>query len=192
MNIPNRLTLARFGMTLVFVGLAAIPASASHALLCWRIGYVIAILGGMTDFLDGYLARKYNQVTNFGKLMDPLADKIFTVSAFVVLSEHGLLPGWVTIIVLTREFAVTGLRTMAAQSGQDIAAGWSGKVKTMAQMLVLLYGGLFWTCIIEPTTPGYFWLHLFWLVVLYGVAALTVYTGIEYFWKGRQLYAQDT
>lgn len=193
MNLPNKITVSRFFMTMLFVALAIAPADYEHHLLFWRASYFTAFLAGITDWLDGYLARKYNLVTNFGKLMDPLADKIHTVSAFVVLTEYGVVPGWITILILTREFAVTGLRVMAAKEGIVIAAAPIGKLKTGAQFIVLAVGGLIWVDWLPQSLWGrVLWGQVvIWDVILYGVVILTVYTGFDYFHKGRALYLGD-
>lgn len=198
MNLPNKLTVSRLFMTLLFVALASIPRH--HAVIgdiemgWWKVGYVIAVLAGITDFLDGYIARKYNLITDFGKLMDPLSDKVHTISSFVVLTAFDVVPLWVTCVILTREFAVNGLRTMAAKHGQVIAAKNIGKIKTVLQMLILALGGFIWLEWIpmdnklNGTTPAIYWT---WKGLLWGIAALTVYSGIEYYWKGRRLYMND-
>ena len=96
LNLPNKLTVLRLLGTLIFLAFASIPASVESHLTWWRIGYVVAVIAAWTDFFDGYLARKYDLVTDFGKLMDPLADKVFTLTCFVVLTSHGYVPAWIT------------------------------------------------------------------------------------------------
>ncbi|MBQ2218453.1 MAG: CDP-diacylglycerol--glycerol-3-phosphate 3-phosphatidyltransferase, partial [Firmicutes bacterium] len=129
MNLPNKLTLARIIAVPVFVVLYMrglfIPA------------FIIFILASLTDMLDGKIARKYNLITNFGKIMDPLADKILVYSAFCLMVEDGAVPSWMLIIILLREFAVSGMRTVAAANGIVIAAGMSGKIKTVLQMIAV-------------------------------------------------------
>ena len=194
MNLPNKLTLARFILTMVMIVLAALPPSTTENLLHWKIGFIIGFIAGFTDFLDGYLARKYDLVTDFGKLMDPLADKIFTVSGFVILVQYGHLPGWVAIVILTREFGVTGLRGMAAAKGEVIAAASIGKLKTLLQMLTLLLGGFIWVgwLSLDMQLPGInVGLETIWTTVYWLVAAVTVYSGIDYFIKGRNLYVKE-
>ena len=194
MNLPNRLTLARFILTMVMIVLAALPPSTTENLLHWKIGFVIGFIAGVTDFLDGYLARKFDLVTDFGKLMDPLVDKIFTVSGFVILVQQGHLPGWVAIVILTREFGVTGLRGMAAAKGEVIAAVPIGKLKTLLQMLTLLLGGFIWVgwLSLDMQLPGInLGLETIWITVYWVVASLTVYSGIDYFIKGRNLYVKE-
>lgn len=190
MNLPNRLTMARFIMTMCFLGFASVPPSYAHHRLFWQIGFILAILAGTTDYLDGYLARKYNLVTDFGKLMDPLTDKIFTVSCFVILTEYQVVPGWITALILTREFSVTGLRTMAANKGNIMPAAFSGKLKTMLQMAVLALGGCIWVGWIPGLADplGVPWFYRTWIILLTVIAAVTIYSGLEYFYKGRELY----
>ena len=138
------------------------------------ISLAIFIVASLTDSLDGYIARHYNQVTDFGKFLDPLADKLLVIAAMCMFCQWGVFPAWALMIVLTREFAVTGLRLIAAQKGHVIAAGWSGKVKTASTMVGL--------CVMMAL-PGVTVLN--WVVI--GVIVLTtVYSGVEYFvqnWK---------
>ena len=134
----------------------------------------VFILASLTDYVDGQIARKCNQVSDFGKFLDPLADKLLTIAAMTMFCEWGAFPAWALMIVLTREFAVTGLRLVAAGNGTVIAAGWSGKVKTASTMIGLCVMMAF------PTV-----MELNWIVI--GVIVLTtVYSGVEYFvqnWK---------
>jgi CDP-diacylglycerol--glycerol-3-phosphate 3-phosphatidyltransferase len=132
------------------------------------------IIASLTDYVDGYIARKYNQVTDFGKFLDPLADKLLVIAAMAILTEWGRFPAWALMIVLTREFAVTGLRLIAVQKGTVIAAGWSGKVKTASTMI----GLCFWMGF--PTDPILGW------IVTGVIVVTTLYSGAEYFiqnWK---------
>ena len=132
------------------------------------------IILSLTDFVDGHIARKYNQVTDFGKFLDPLADKLLTIAAMCMFCEWGVFPAWALMIVLTREFAVTGLRLIAVQKGTVIAAGWSGKVKTASTMVGL--------CIMMAL-PG---IAILSNIVMFVIVATTLYSGIEYFvqnWK---------
>jgi CDP-diacylglycerol--glycerol-3-phosphate 3-phosphatidyltransferase len=134
----------------------------------------IFIVASLTDFVDGYIARHYNQTTDFGKFLDPLADKLLTIAAMTLFCEWGVFPAWALMIVLTREFAVTGLRLVAVQKGNVIAAGWSGKVKTASTMVGL--------CAMMAI-PGIDVLN--W-VVIGTIVLTTVYSGVEYFiqnWK---------
>ncbi len=127
------------------------------------------IIASLTDFIDGYIARHCNQVSDFGKFLDPLADKLLVISAMTMFCEWGMWPAWALMVILTREFAVTGLRLVAVGKGTVIAAGWSGKIKTASTMIGLCVLMAFPQ--VEP---------LRWVVV--GVAVLTtLYSGVEYF-----------
>ena len=136
--------------------------------------FTLFVLASLTDFLDGYIARKYHQVSDFGKFLDPLADKLLTIAAMVMFCEWGRIPAWALMIVLTREFAVTGLRLVSVGKGTVIAAGWSGKIKTASTMIGL--------CVLM-VFPLVSWLC--WTVT--GIIVITtVYSGVEYFiqnWK---------
>lgn len=129
----------------------------------------IFILGSITDYIDGQIARKCNQVSDFGKFLDPLADKLITIAVMTMFCQWGSFPAWALMIVLTREFAVTGLRLVAAGKGTVIAAGWSGKVKTASTMLGLCALMAF------PQVAVLNW------VVVIMICATTVYSGVEYF-----------
>ena len=186
MNIPNQLTLARLVLTMVVLGISTIePTADGSHLFWWRIGLVLAAIAGITDLLDGWIARRYNLVTTFGKLIDPLADKVFTVSCYVILTEHRLCPAWVTVAILTREFAVTGLRSIAISKGRVIAAVTIGKWKTALQMGGLFIGGLFWVELVPggDHMGGPAW----WPYLLYFIAIFTLYTGWAYFWTNRDM-----
>jgi len=133
MNLPNKLTILRIVMIIPFllVLYLNIPFASYIAL-------VIFILASLTDMLDGKIARKHNLITDFGKFADPLADKMLVMAALVWFVEIGLMPGWVLLVVLVREFAVSGLRMVASDQGRVIAAGWSGKVKTASTMVCIV------------------------------------------------------
>lgn len=138
------------------------------------VSLAIFIVASLTDFVDGYIARHYNQTTDFGKFLDPLADKLLTIAAMSVFCEWKIFPAWALMIVLTREFAVTGLRLVAVQKGNVIAAGWSGKVKTASTMIGL--------CAMMAL-PG---IPLLNGIVIGVIVVTTVYSGLEYFiqnWK---------
>ena len=129
MNLPNKLTMGR---------IFAIPVFIVVFLMGFRVAAcIIFILASLTDMLDGYIARKYNMVSNFGKLMDPLADKLLTMAAFVCLIETGDAAAWIVIIILGRELIITGMRQVAAAQGIVIAAGVTGKIKTITQMIAI-------------------------------------------------------
>ena len=190
MNLPNSLTVSRLVLTAVFVA----------AFTCGtRTGYGIAlfsfIVAAITDFLDGYFARKLGLVTSLGKLLDPIADKVLTASAFIFLCEPEDIycPAWVVVVILAREFLVTGLRQIAVEKGQVIAADWSGKWKTGFQIgfcitaLVWLFldalglQGFFLARLAHPESwlmPSFLWFSL----------GLTVISGLQYASNARDLF----
>ncbi len=145
MNLANKLTLLRIILIPFFIVCFYIPSlivntvAVNNYLIPYAnlLGLIIFLLAAITDFIDGYVARKYNMITDFGKLMDPLADKLLVTAALLVLLENGLISGWVVFVILAREFIVTGFRTIAASKGVVIAAGWLGKIKTVVQFMMI-------------------------------------------------------
>ncbi|MDO4487891.1 MAG: CDP-diacylglycerol--glycerol-3-phosphate 3-phosphatidyltransferase [Eubacteriales bacterium] len=170
MNLPNKITMARVFMIPFFVvfmclsvtGAEAMPlriaAEKSFVTLRW-IALAIFAIASFTDFLDGYIARKRKLVTNFGKFMDPLADKLLVCSAFILLSTEGSLPVWVTLIVIAREFIISGFRLVASDNGVVIAASYWGKFKTTSQMLLCLV-------LIHPTLPVILGNVVVWILII--------------------------
>ena len=138
MNLPNRLTMIRFILAIPFIIFLQYSDSSKYGLIFRLISLVIFVIASLTDFFDGYIARKYNLITDFGKIMDPLADKILVISALVIFVQLEYIPGWMSIIVLAREFLISGIRILAAAKGEIIAAGNLGKYKTTSQMLVVI------------------------------------------------------
>ncbi len=189
LNLPNSLTVSRLVLTAVFV-VGFMQGS--------QMGYGVALfaftIAAITDFLDGYFARKMGLVTSLGKLLDPIADKILTASAFIFLCAHEqrLCPVWVVVVILAREFLVTGLRQIAVEKGKVIAADWSGKWKTTFQIgfcstaLTWLFlealgqQESFLAQLANPESwlmPTFLWLSL----------ALTLLSGLQYVWNSRDL-----
>ncbi len=136
MNLANKLTTLRVVLIPVFLVLLLSPLIAEPINRYIAVGIFIA--ASITDFLDGYIARSRNMITNFGKFMDPLADKLLVCSALVSMVELGDLPAWVVVIILSREFAITGFRTLAMQANIVMAASWWGKLKTTTQMIMII------------------------------------------------------
>ena len=167
MTTASKITLARVVMIPAF--LVTMYLSEGTKGMWMYISLAIFVIASLTDFVDGYIARHYNQTTDFGKFLDPLADKLLTIAAMTCFCEWGVFPAWALMIVLTREFAVTGLRLIAVQKGNVIAAGWSGKVKTASTMMGL--------CVMMavPGIPVLNW------VVIAVIVITTVYSGGEYF-----------
>lgn len=189
LNLPNSLTVSRLVLTAVFVVGFMQGSQMGHGVALFAF-----IIAAITDFLDGYFARKMGLVTSLGKLLDPIADKILTASAFIFLCAHEqrLCPVWVVVVILAREFLVTGLRQIAVEKGKVIAADWSGKWKTTFQIgfcstaLTWLFlealgqQESFLAQLANPESwlmPTFLWLSL----------ALTVLSGLQYVWNSRDL-----
>ena len=172
MTTASKITLVRVALIPAYMLTMYISGGMSGVWM-W-ISLAIFIVASLTDYVDGHIARKYNQVSDFGKFLDPLADKLLTIAAMTMFCEWGVFPAWALMIVLTREFAVTGLRLVAVGKGVVIAAGWSGKFKTFSTMVGLCAMMVFPRSVV-----------LAWIVI--GVIVLTtLYSGIEYFiqnWK---------
>lgn len=134
MNTPNKITLLRVLMIPIFM--IAMLSSFSYSNVA---ALIIFVLASITDGIDGYVARKNNQVTSFGKFMDPLADKLLVTSAMLIFIQWGQMPSWAAMIIIAREFAVTGLRLIAVAEGQVIAAGMSGKIKTVVSIVGICF-----------------------------------------------------
>lgn len=163
MTTASKLTILRVLMIPAFM---AVFLLGSH----WA-ALAIFILASVTDFIDGYVARHYNQVSDFGKFLDPLADKLLVFSAMLIFIQWGRMPAWAVMIILTREFAVSGLRMVAASNGSVLAAGWSGKIKTASTMVGLCAMMAFMDVPVLDT------------VVTWVIVVTTLYSGIEYFAK---------
>ena len=175
MTTANKITLFRVVLIPVFLVLVY----TGH--MYW--GFAVFVIASLSDFADGYIARHYNQITNFGKFMDPLADKVLVMAAMCYFVETGRMPGWALAVVLLREFAVSGMRLVAVEQGRVIAAGWSGKIKTAATMLCLCLMLLIGPPTVEDSAPD--------LVAQFSTAVIlitTVYSGVEYFWKNRDVF----
>ena len=174
MTTASKITLARILMIPLFMAALYLSFELSPYSKRRFVAAAIFAVASLTDFVDGYIARHYNQVTDFGKFLDPLADKLLTISAMAYLCEIGRFPSWALMIVLTREFAVTGLRLIAVQKGNVIAAGWSGKVKTATTMVGLVL------MMVLPLQEVLSW------VLMIMIVLITLYSGVEYFidnWK---------
>lgn len=169
MTTATKFTLARVAMIPAY--LAAMYLSGGTPGIWMWVALGIFILASLTDYIDGQIARRCNQVSDFGKFLDPLADKLLTIAAMAMFCQWDRFPAWALMIVLTREFAVSGLRMVAASKGSVIAAGWSGKVKTASTMVGL--------CVLMafPENTAVIW------TVVVMIALTTVYSGVEYFVK---------
>ena len=175
MNLPNKLTLLRIILIPVFMGVLYWGAAAGSTAATW-IALAVFIIASFTDLLDGKIARKYNLLTDFGKFADPLADKMLTTAALLWFVENGQMPAWALLIVLVREFAVSGLRMVASDKGRVIAAGWSGKVKTASTMVCIVLMFL--------PIPAILNTNCVWVIAL-----TTLYSGVEYFVQNKDIIA---
>lgn len=192
MNLPNKLTVARIFMIPLFLGLMCLPdqwlgltrMGSSQVPAAWVLAMFVFAIASITDFLDGYLARKYQLVTNFGKFADPIADKLLVMTAFICLVGVQKVPMWVASIIVCRELAVTGLRVLLVQDGEVLAAAWPGKIKTATQMVAIIlllvndypFQGL-------PFSMG----NLF----LYICLIFTIYSGVDYFVKNKHVFGDS-
>ncbi|MGG0658003.1 CDP-diacylglycerol--glycerol-3-phosphate 3-phosphatidyltransferase [Rummeliibacillus pycnus] len=191
MNIPNRITVSRICLIPIFVlfmvldfgwgdmSILGVTLPVEHF-----VGALIFIIASITDWIDGHYARKYNLVTNLGKFLDPLADKLLVSSAFILLVELGYAPAWVVIIIISREFAVTGLRLICAEQGEVVAANQLGKIKTWAQIVAiasLLLHNIFFEM----------WGIPFGTIMLYIALIFTIWSGIDYFWLNRKILLES-
>ena len=167
MNLPNKLTVLRIVLILPFLLVLYLDVPGAS-----YIALAIFIIASLTDLLDGKIARSRNLVTDFGKFADPLADKMLVVVAMLWFVENGQMPGWALLIVILREFAVSGLRMVASDQGRVIAAGWSGKVKTASTMV----------CIVLMFLPIPDLVNTLCVAV---IVVTTLWSGVEYFVKNR-------
>ena len=167
MTLASKITLLRVLLIPAVMVLMYLSGGQANAWL-W-IALAVFIVASLSDYVDGYIARKFHQVTDFGKFFDPLADKLLVIAVMTIFCQWGLMPAWALMIVLTREFAVTGLRLVAVGNGTVIAAGWSGKVKTASTMIGLCFMMAF---------PAVSWLGF---LVNAVIVVTTVYSGVEYF-----------
>lgn len=197
MTLPNKLTLMRILLVPVMIIISVIDAlnnnyiGSTHLSIANLVNVIIFIVASLTDFLDGYLARKNNQVTTFGKFADPLADKMLVISSLIILMNDYLthadstlyrakIEAWVVCVIVIRELMVSGIRLVAAEHGEVLAAGWSGKIKTaftMVTIILCFLNGLFSSGVMT----------IICLVCVYISALLTIYSGLEYLIKNRKI-----
>ena len=187
MNLPNKITISRIILIPIFVVLMLIRIEewgditilGATMPVTHLLGAIIFIIASVTDWIDGYYARKLNLVTNMGKFLDPLADKLLVSAALIVLVELQMAPSWIVIIIISREFAVTGLRLVLAGEGEVVAANMLGKIKTWAQIVAisaLLLHNIFFEMFSFPFDELALWVALF----------FTVWSGLDYFVKNKE------
>ena len=173
MNIANKLTMLRVALIPVFLIILYLGFPYSQ-----YVALVVFILASLTDYADGYLARSRNLVTDFGKFMDPLADKVLVITAMLWFVQTGVLPAWAVALVILREFAVSGMRLIAVEKGRVIAAAWSGKIKTASTMVCL--------CLLFVPLPAF----LNWACVIV-IVGTTLWSGVEYFVKNKDVFSGE-
>ncbi|MDO4270679.1 MAG: CDP-diacylglycerol--glycerol-3-phosphate 3-phosphatidyltransferase [Eubacteriales bacterium] len=179
MTLANKITIVRILMIPFFIWCAMQDTAAFQI-----AALVLFCVASFTDFLDGYVARKYNQVTDFGKFVDPLADKLLVTAALLIFIEKGFFPAWMVFIILAREFIITSLRIVAANKGRVLAATWTGKVKTCVQI-----GGIILIFLMQifATPSDAFAVHLFTPVIVWVMTLVTLYSGFDYLRKNWDL-----
>lgn len=191
MNLPNKITISRICLIPIFLIIMLVPFSWGEVSILGAtlpvthlIGALVFIFASATDWVDGYYARKLNLVTNFGKFLDPLADKLLVSAALIVLVELGFAPSWIVIIIISREFAVTGLRLLLAEGGEVVAANMLGKIKTWAQIVAisaLLLHNIIFEMFSIPFADIALWIAMF----------FTIWSGWDYFIKNKQVFANS-
>jgi len=191
MNWANRITLSRLALTVLFV--VSLNSSWQYAR---TTALVIFMIAGLTDFIDGEIARRYGIITNFGKLMDPLVDKIMLAAAFISLVPLKAVPAWAATTVVARDFLITGLRLMASAKGRILPAETLGKQKTSWQVItVLFFLGLFSASELRFANEESVWWLRAWNqagpILVWITVALTLYSGVAYAWRHRELIAPD-
>lgn len=195
MNLANKLTMIRIFLVpvfLIFIAGKGIPYGSVIATL-------IFIIASLTDQLDGYIARSRNQITNFGKFMDPLADKLLVTAALISLVELHLIPAWAAVVIIAREFAVSGLRTLAASEGKVIAASWWGKIKTVTQIaaivLLLLQVNIGSSSYLINLIENNSFLNGFFAyvpnILLIAAVLITIISGVDYFVKNKEAISMN-
>jgi len=191
MNIANRLTLLRIVLTFVFMFFLF-----CHGLWAKVLSLLLFIFAALSDFFDGRIAQKKNMVTDFGRLMDPIADKILVLAAFAAFVQMQLIPAWMFVIIISREIIITSLRLFALNKGRVLSASKAGKHKTFSQMAVILFILLF--IVLKEMMLAFFtwnpaWEKLFSrsiYILMFLVVTLTLYSGLSYLWKNRKVIAK--
>ncbi len=196
MNLPNKITIARMAMIPLMVVIPFLPIEGAFTILggiSYKDVIIVALflIASLTDFLDGYLARKNHMVTTFGKFLDPIADKLLVLTAMIMLVEVGRIPAWIPIIIAAREFIVSGIRMLAAGEGNVIAASMLGKIKTVSQMVAITLAWLgsaqFMAFAFQPLQGiSFIWNLLMSLAMIVAVIA-TIWSGVDYFIKSKDI-----
>ena len=185
MNLPNFLTCSRIGLTAIFMFLLFLPGVVSKGMALF-----VFLLASLTDYWDGWLARKCNQITSFGKLMDPIADKLLTLSAFLAFVQMAIMPAWMVVAIITRDLLITGLRLLMPEKGNAQAARSSGKHKTALQFAAIV-GVLVFLTLKETSYWNPEWTlgalrFIYWS--LFFIVAVTLWSGVRYVMKNQEIF----
>lgn len=196
MNIANRITMLRILLTFIFMFFLSFPFKGAWILWTRILSLIIFTLAAISDFFDGMIAHRNNMVTDFGKLMDPIADKILVLSAFIAFVQMQLIDAWMFVIIVAREILITSLRLFALNKGKVLSAGRSGKHKTISQMVVIFYilGFIVLKEIIlaystwNPSWEMFFRNSIYFFMLI--TVGLTLYSGLYYLWENRKIIAR--
>lgn len=196
MNLPNKITLARMLLIPIMVIIPFLGIQGKFEILGGLtysnlIIVSIFLIASITDFLDGYIARKNNLVTTFGKFLDPIADKLLVLSAMIMLVEAGIIPAIIPIIIAAREFIVSGIRMLAAGEGNVIAASWLGKIKTVSQMVAITFAFIgnhtFLECFYKNMTGSELIINVLMSLGMIVAVVTTIWSGMDYFIKSKEI-----
>ena len=196
MNLPNKITMARILMIPLMVIIPFLGIQGEFKILGGLtysnlITVMIFLIASITDFFDGYLARKNNLVTTFGKFLDPIADKLLVLAAMIMLVEAGIIPAWIPIVIAAREFIVSGIRMLAAGEGNVIAASWLGKIKTVSQMIAITFAFLgkntFLECLSGTLNGSALIINVLMSLGMIVAVVATIWSGIDYFVKSKDI-----
>lgn len=196
MNLPNKITLARICMIPLMVIIPFLGIQGQFEILGGLtysnlITVTIFLIASITDFFDGYLARKNNMVTTFGKFLDPIADKLLVLSALLMLVEAGIIPAWIPIIIAAREFIVSGIRMLAAGEGNVIAASWLGKIKTVSQMIAITFAFIgkhsFIAFMSQELIGAELVINILMSLGMTVAVIATIWSGLDYFIKAKDV-----
>ncbi len=198
MNLPNKITIIRIFLVpiMLLVPLLGITGETFWGASLENITIlIIFLIASITDFLDGYLARKNNMVTNFGKFLDPIADKLLVITALIMLVEQGIIPSWIPIIIVAREFMVSGIRMLAAGKGNVIAASMLGKIKTVSQIIAISLAFLdtnpFMSFIDTKLDGMPLVLNILMSLGMIVSVIATIWSGIDYFVKSKDIVLKE-
>lgn len=190
MNLPNKLTISRIFLAFIFMIFLFL-----NGIVMKFLALVVFLAASLTDYYDGKIARERNEITDFGRFMDPVADKFLTIAAFLAFVEMGLVPAWMVVIIISRELIITGLRLFAATKGKVLAAEAAGKHKTVSQ-ITAIFTILLFICLRETgmkffgiwSTPLEYWFRQLIFILMIFTVLLTIISGLSYLWRNKRLF----